>query len=113
MSPLPLDMSWPFAIVGGIGGAKMTMNMVSWLTRRLFESHTFSNDDVIGLEAEVSVPVTATGMGEVMYVKGGRRYTSSARATKSDASFGRGAKTIICDIRDDVAYIEAWQEDNP
>jgi hypothetical protein len=101
----------PLAVVGGAIGAKFMLWMVGSIGSKMYQSHTFTNDDIIGLQAEVTVPVQGTGMGEVVYVVGGTRYTSSARATKPDAAaIARGSKAIICDVRDDVAYIEPWTD---
>lgn len=109
--PVPIAYTLPAAIIGGYLGAKMMLNMVAYIGTRMYQSHTFTQDDVVGLQAEVTVPVGSQGLGEVVYVVGGCRYTASARANKPELSLARGSKAIICDIRDDIAYIEPWTED--
>jgi hypothetical protein len=108
--PIPILWTLPIALIGGVFGAKLTLNFVGFLGSRMYESGTFSTQDVIGLQAEVTVPVSDQGMGEVVYVKGGRRDTASARVNKPEISLARGTMAIICDIRDDVAYVEPWSD---
>lgn len=109
LAPIPLEWTMPLAVLGGVIGARLTLNFVGLIASRMYESHSFSTQDIIGLEAEVSVPVSATGMGEIIYTQGGTRHTSSARSTNAEVALARGAKAIICDVRDDVAYIEPWE----
>ncbi len=107
--PFPLEWTLPVAILGGLGGVKITMACIGWLGARMYESGSFSIQDVIGLQAEVSVAPSEQGMGEIIYVKGGTRYTASARLARPDAPIPRGSKAIICDMRDDIAYVEPWE----
>jgi hypothetical protein len=108
---LPLFSTLPLAIIGGALGAKFMLAFVGLIGSKMYQSHTFTQQDVIGLQAEVTVPVTNQGTGEVVYVVGGTRHTSSAKPNKPEVHLPRGAKAIICDVRDDVAYIEPWGED--
>ncbi len=107
--PLPILWTLPLAIVGGLAGAQVTLNFIGWLATRMYASGTFSIQDAIGLEAEVTVPLSAQGLGEIIYVHGGVRYTAPARMSSPEALLSRGARAIICDIRDDIAYVEPWE----
>lgn len=110
LTPLPLLFTLPLAIVGGTIGAKFMLWMVGSIGSKMYQSHTFTHDDIIGLPAEVSVPVQGTGMGEIVYVVGGTRHTLSARVNTPELVIARGTRAIICDVRDDVAYIEPWTD---
>jgi hypothetical protein len=111
LAPIPLLFTLPLAILGGAFGAKLMMTMVAMIGNRMYQSGTFSEQDIIGIAAEVTVPVSGQGLGEIIYSVGGARHTTSARANKPEQSLARGAKAIICDIRDDIAYIEPWTEE--
>jgi hypothetical protein len=108
---LDARLSLPVAAVCGILGTQATVKLLGTIAGRLFASGSFSQESLIGLQAEVTVPVNAGRTGEITCVAGGPRYTCPARTLNSAASFKRGALVIISDVRDDVAFIEPWPDD--
>jgi hypothetical protein len=107
---LPIQFTVPIALAGGFFGTMLTLHLMGVLARSLSSSSSFSQASLIGLQAEVTVPVQAGKTGEITCVAGGPRYTCSARTLQSDTIFKRGAQVIICDMRDDIAYVEPWPD---
>jgi len=76
---LPLAAHVPLALASALGVA----GAVFLLFYRVFAATQSSSEaraaDVIGLEAEVTVPIPHGGLGEIAYTIGGTRYTNPAR----------------------------------
>lgn len=104
-------LSLPVALTGGVLATRATLTVIGALASRLHQSGSFSQESLIGLQAEITVPVNAGRTGELTCIAGGPRYTLSARALNPEAAFRRGALVIIADVKDDVAYIEPWPDD--
>jgi hypothetical protein len=108
---LPVEYTLAVAVVGGLLGTKLTLHMMGLMVSRMYSSASFRKDSLIGYEAEVTVSLEAGRTGEIACVARGPSYTISARCLRPDESFKRGDRVIISDIRDDIAYVEAWPED--
>lgn len=67
-------------------------------------------EDAIGHSAEVSVSIQPGRTGEITYVLGSKRYNMPAKSQQEESEFKRGAKVLICDIKNGVVFVEPWTE---
>ena len=93
-----------FALVGGL--------VVGVIAQLLFiyvfspqTSSLRSRSDVVGLTAEVIVPISENGVGQIAAVSRGSRVTYSAR-TKSGQSFKQGDLVRVVELVGSVAFVE-------
>ncbi len=81
-----------------------------WMVRQMHVTSQPDTGDLIGQRADVTVPIQAGQVGEVVFVIGLSRYNKSARALNPEAIFEQGSKVIISDIEDHVVLVEPWKE---
>lgn len=93
-----------FALVGGL--------VVGVIAQLLFiyvfspqTSSLRSRSDMVGLTAEVIVPISENGVGQIAAVSRGSRVTYSAR-TKSGQSFKQGDLVRVVELVGSVAFVE-------
>lgn len=96
------------AILGGItiGAATQIIFM------RILSRATSSNirvETLKGIDAEVTIPITGDGMGQVALVHSGQRITLIA-CSSSATNIKRGSPVIIDSVRDGVAYVSLEQD---
>jgi hypothetical protein len=65
----------------------------------------FSLNDLIGTEADVLTPVPETGLGEIVFIANGTRYTLGARSLEGDV-IRRGETVIIREIAGSIAVVQ-------
>ena len=65
---------------------------------------TYSQSDIIGIEAEVITPVPEKGLGEIAYTINGVRYNIPAKSAFS-SSIGRGSTVKIKDVSGNIAVV--------
>ncbi|GEM_PF-2180582 len=89
---------------------RFTLGLMGLVVRKLEGRFVQGTEQFIGHMATVSVGIGAGGMGQIIYTIGGMRGQSPARASAPGASFKKGDKVMIADVRDQVAYVEAWTD---
>lgn len=67
-------------------------------------------NELIGQQGEILTPIRGGHLGEVTYVLGSKRLTAPAKAAKPDWEFKLGDKVMISDLRDNVVYVEPYQD---
>jgi membrane protein implicated in regulation of membrane protease activity len=96
------------AIPAGIAG---DVAIALFLASLIRSEHVLSPEDfrLEGVIAEVSVNVSAGGVGEIIYSQNGRRWSAAAR---SDAGqpIPRGAKVVILRYENGVAFVQTWND---
>jgi membrane protein implicated in regulation of membrane protease activity len=99
------------ALLLGFIGYKAMSAFLSGIISRMQSSKNFTDEQVIGKMAEVTVPLSKGKTGEITFVAGSSRQTSSARSLKSDQSFKAGSRVIISDVKDGIFLVEPWTYD--
>ena len=91
---LPALVSMPVSVASGIGVAIITF----WLFYKLFKMTQGSSEpnqaELIGLEAEVLIPIPANGVGKIAYIARERRFTAGARSETGEAIKGHATVRI-------------------
>ena len=82
--------------------------MMGFMMAKLHSNSVVETQNLIGYMAEISVPVSSTLPGEVIYVIGAKRSSSTARALVPGTAFKKGAKVMISDIHNGVMMVEPW-----
>jgi hypothetical protein len=108
---VPLVLTLIPAVFGGFIGTKFTLGFLGWFITHMNQSVNFEEEYLIGSQAEVTVPIQGTRLGEITYAVAGRRYNASARAANPDAHFKGGAQVVIADIVDDVIVVEPFLDE--
>lgn len=86
------------------------LRVFSWLLRSTDVSTVARMSEVIGQMAHISVPIKEGRTGEIVCEMGSKRYNFSAKALNSQQTFTSGARVIIADMRDGVAFVEPWDD---
>ena len=116
ISSFPKLLSLPCAIFVGLIARKVFFLLLEKFSEVATVSTALNTEAAIGGEATVCLPISAGRTGEVFYELGGKRYNSSARAQDQSASFVRGQKVWVTDIKEgvfivmDVTTLENRQE---
>jgi hypothetical protein len=98
------------ALVVGYAGMKVTQTAMNAVIAKMRVSSNFSEQQIIGQIAQVSVSIPADKMGEIVYLVGKGRQTAPAR-TKHGTELSKDSEVIITDVRDGVFYVEGWNDD--
>ncbi len=105
---LSLDayLSVPLALISGlVGGGIMFMLLarVLWpMVTPPLDSKDFS---LPGTPARVVSSIRSSGVGEIVYTKGGARFTAGARAV-DDSPIPKGAEVVILSYEKGLAYVQ-------
>jgi hypothetical protein len=83
---------------------------MTWITSRMFVTTVPKTEEIIGQVAEVCLPISAGSLGEVTYKVHSTHLNTPARAAQPDQDFQRGAKVMIKDLRDNIAYVEPLKD---
>lgn len=83
---------------------------MSWITSRMFVTTVPKSEEIIGQVAEVCLPISAGSLGEVKYKVHSTHLNAPARSAQPDLDFERGAKVLIKDMRDNIAYVEPLKD---
>lgn len=71
--------SAPLSVLGALGGAGCIM----WFLRQLFSRTESSSESkvatLVGMSATIATPIPPHGVGEIVYIQAGSRYTAPAR----------------------------------
>lgn len=87
----------------GIIGAIIFFGIVKLMYGSQSDS-TFSQNDLVGMEAEVITPIPEKGIGEVVCFINGVRYSLPAKNIYADTE-ARGEKVLIIEVKDNVAMV--------
>jgi hypothetical protein len=97
------------ATLSGLGGA----SVVFWFLAKVLMSHEAALDpadyDMVGVLGKLSMPIRTGGTGELIYVQGGTRRVSGARA-ESGAAIAKGVEVVVTRYEKGIAYVRAWDE---
>ena len=80
-----------------------------WGLNRLSGSSADSSlegDDLIGLEAEVTVPIASGGTGKISGTVQGRTIELLARRADAQGSLNPGDRVLVIEVRDGVAVVD-------
>ena len=95
--------------LSGLGGA----SVVFWFLAKVLMKHEAALDprdyDMVGVLGKLSMPIRAAGIGELIYVQGGTRRVSGARA-ESGAAIGKGTEVVVTRYEKGIAYVRPWDE---
>lgn len=105
INSLPKLLSLPCAIVVGLIARKVFFKLLEKFSEVATVSTAVSTETAIGGEATVCLPISSGRTGEVYYEIGGKRFNSSARAEDGNASFGRGQRVRVTDIKEGVFIV--------
>ena len=81
-------------------------SLICWTIDSLQSPSLHSQEDLIGTIAEVNVPMSGNQIGEIVYMIDSGRINCAAKPAKEGVAFKRGAKVMIVEIKDHIAYIE-------
>lgn len=105
INSFPKLLSLPCAIMIGLIARKVFFNLLEKFSEVATVSTALNTETAIGGEATVCLPISEGRTGEVFYEIGGKRYNSSARAHNGSASFVRGQKVWVTDIKEGVFIV--------
>ncbi|MBN1992526.1 MAG: hypothetical protein JW953_07450 [Anaerolineae bacterium] len=91
-----------------LGGGVVVGIIAQLLFIYVFSPQTSSlrtKQDVVGLIAEVTIPIPAEGVGQIAVVSRGTRATYSAR-TRSGQSFKQGDVVRVVELAGSIAFVE-------
>lgn len=97
------------SVATGLAGAAIVFG---FLTKVLL-SHERALDaadfEMLGVLATVSVPIRASGTGEIIYSQAGTRRCSGARSD-GGMPITRGAEVVVTRYEKGIAYVRPWEE---
>lgn len=86
------------SLVAALAAALLTTYVTSYVSWRLVQGSRATSllrtAEILGAEGEVSVPIPAEGVGEVVVLVGGQRFNSPARAASGEP-LPRGARIVV------------------
>lgn len=83
------------------------LDLISWMGNRMESKKKLATpEDVIGLNAEVTIPIKKGQTGEVIVVHENTRLTYGARGTDSDAEFHKGEIAVVSRVASSLVYVE-------
>jgi len=102
--------SVPMAVISGLtGGAIMFVLLSRLLWPMMSKPMSKSDYRLPGTAARVVSAIRAGGVGEVVYSKGGIRFTAGARAANGEA-VPKGAEVVIIRYERGLAYVQPVDE---
>lgn len=106
--------TWPFlgalsliiAVIASVVGYKLTSAYTGMIVSKMHVSTSYTHEQLIGHEAEVSVLISPGRVGEVTVLANGIRQTAPAKGLEAQGRFPSGSKVVIADIRDGMYFVE-------
>jgi membrane protein implicated in regulation of membrane protease activity len=83
---------------------------VRWMAKNMEVSTESRVDDLVGQVAEVNIPFKEGSTGEVIYVVGSKRYNAAARSYRRGASYARGSKVMILEVKQHMVLVEPYTD---
>ncbi len=105
INSFPKLLSLPCAIIVGLIARKVFFKLLEKFSEVATVSSAVRTETAIGGEATVCLPIVSGKTGEVYYEIGGKRFNSSARAQDENASFARGQRVWVTDIKEGVFIV--------
>lgn len=105
INSFPKLLSLPCAIIAGLVARKVFFNLLEKFSEVATVSSAVTTETAIGGQATVCLPIPSGKTGEVYYEVGGKRFNSSARAHDEKASFARGQRVWVTDIKEGVFIV--------
>lgn len=105
ISSFPKLLSLPCAILIGLVARKVFFHLLEKFSEIATVTTAVNTEAAIGAEATVCLPISQGHLGEVFYEIGGKRYNSSARALDENATFTRGQRVWVTDIKEGVFIV--------
>jgi membrane protein implicated in regulation of membrane protease activity len=93
------------ALSGLVGGAIMFFLLARWLWPMMSKPLSSADYSLPGTPARVVSPIRAGGVGEIVYVKNGTRFTAGARSADENP-IERGAEVVILDYSKGLASVQ-------
>jgi len=96
------------ALFTALGSGAVCALLGDWLLGSLSRSSadsSLASDDLIGLEAEVSVPIATGGTGKISATVQGRTIELLARQADAQGPLNPGDKVLVLEVDDGVAVV--------
>jgi len=90
----PPIISAPLAAVGAFGFASVIVSTLRMVFRRTQSSSESAVASVVGMTATLGTGIPENGVGEIVYVQGGTRYTAPARS-EDGKPIATGAAVVV------------------
>lgn len=98
------------ALALGYLGMKVTQTAMNAVIAKMRVSSNFSEAQIVGKIAQVSISIPADKMGEIVFLVGKGRQTAPAR-TKPGVVLRKDSEVVITDVQDGIFYVEGWNDD--
>lgn len=98
------------ALALGYLGMRATQTAMNAVIAKMRVSSNFSEAQIVGKTAHVSISIPADKMGEIVYLVGKSRQTAPAR-TKPGVVISKDSEVIITNVEDGVFYVEGWNDE--
>lgn len=98
------------ALFTALGSGVVCAFLGDWVLSRLITSSADSSlagDDLIGLEAEVTVPIATDSTGKISATVQGRTIELLARRANAQGPLNPGDKVLVLEIDDGVAVVDS------
>lgn len=98
------------ALFTALGSGVVCAFVGDWMLSRLSSSSADSSlvgDDLIGLEAEVTVPIASGSTGKISATVQGRTIELLARRANAEGPLNSGDKVLVLEIDDGVAVVDS------
>jgi membrane protein implicated in regulation of membrane protease activity len=96
----------PPAVIISFVITRQVLFALSWMVAKMQVSSEAKMEDIIGQIATVCLSIEPGHTGEVTYVVGANLYNSPAKAADNKSQYKKGSKVIICELRDNIVYVE-------
>jgi hypothetical protein len=90
---------------GLVGGTIMFFLLARFLWPMMSKPLLTSEYDLPGTAARVVSPIRAGGVGEIVYTKGGSRFTAGARSV-DDSAIAKGTEVVVLRYERGLAYVQ-------
>ncbi|MGH9504359.1 MAG: hypothetical protein ACRD20_16030 [Terriglobales bacterium] len=97
------------AMVSGLVGGAIVFLFLSRVLISEEESMDAADYEMTGVLGRVSVPIRATGTGEIIYSQAGTRRACGARAEDGTA-IPKGTEVVVTRYERGIAYVRLWTE---
>ncbi len=98
--------STALALIFGIAGASIMFTLLArWLWPMMSKPLNSADYSLPGTAARVVSSIREDGVGEIVYTKGGTRFTAGARSTDRQAIL-RGTEVVILKYERGMAYVQ-------
>ncbi len=99
------------AFISGIIINRLFFNLLDWMYVNMEVNSLKNSQDLIGLSARVTLPISKSNIGEVCYTAGGIKYCKRAKIIGSGELIEKFAQVVICDIENDILLVAKYEEE--